>query len=239
MLPKEIKRQIRRLKSNDPEEQQDAFWILMFSQDQQAILETLETIEKLGNWPLSGDPDSLAWSWSIEPMQGVVLPLVKYLEKSPLSNVGRDCAYILGTLSYIEGSLKRCPETRIVPSLVRIAESILPDGLYAITPMLYALRECSKVRSVEAAEHLARKALELSFQENAFKEDVFPELTIIAILEILYSNNPKTRLFKELRALVKGQPRVKEPAKTIREFLRKKEKMSGGELQGKRPKNEA
>lgn len=224
MLPKEIKRQIRRLRSNAPEEQQDAFWILMLSRDHQAISEALKTIETLEYWPLSGDPDSLAWSWSIEPMHGVVLPLIKYLEESPFSNVGRDCAYILGNLSYIEGSLKRHPETRIVPNLVRIGESILPNGLYAITPILYALHECSKVRSVEDAEHLARQALALSFQEDAFKQDIFPELTIIAILEILYSNNPKTRLFKELRALVKGQPRRKEPAKTIREFLRKKGK---------------
>lgn len=224
MLPKEIKRQISRLRSNAPEEQQDAFWILMSSQDHQAISEALKTIEMLEDWPLSGDPDSLAWSWSIEPMHGVVLPLIKYLEESPLSNVGRDCAYILGNLAYIEGSLKRHQDTRIVPNLVRIGESILPNGLYAITPILYALHECSKVRSVEDAEHLARQALELSFQENAFKEDIFPELTIIAILEILYSNNSKTRLFKELRTLVKGQPRGKEPAKTIREFLRKKGK---------------
>lgn len=173
---------------------------------------------------LSGDPDSLAWSWSIEKLHLVVLPLTKYLEKSPLSKVGQDCAYILGNLLYIEGTIKRIPETRIIPGLVCAAESVLSDGLYAITPMLYALRDCAKVQSVQSAESLARKALELCFQEDALEKDIFRELTIIAILEILYANNPKTRLFKELRALVKGQPRGKEPAKTIREYIRKKGK---------------
>jgi hypothetical protein len=224
MLPKEIKRQLRRLKSHDLEEQQDAFWILMSSGDHQAISKTLETIEELGDWPFTGDPDSLASSWSGRPMYGVTRPLTEYLEKSPLSQVGRDCAYILGNLCYLEGSSKNYSETWIVPSLVSVAESLLPNGLYAITPMLYALRECSRVKSVEGAEHLARQALALSFQEDALKEDNLFELTIVSILEILYSNNPRTRLFKELRALVKGQPRGKEPARTIREFLRKKGK---------------
>jgi hypothetical protein len=99
MLPKEVKRQLRRLKSHALEEQQDAFWILMSSGDHQAISKTLETIEELGDWPLSGDPDSLASSWSIGPIHGVTPPLTEYLEKSPLSQVGRDCAYIWATFA--------------------------------------------------------------------------------------------------------------------------------------------
>lgn len=227
MTPKELTHQIERLKQDNSDEREDALYILSKSCSDEAIEAMLATLDELGK-PLSESEASII-VFAILPSPTIYFglpPLISYLDKSPLSIAGQDCAYILGEIasSYPNWHQGENPDPRIAPALLRAAETALQEqNFHAFGMCLYSLRECVRYGPMPEAEQLMRSALLLMTQENILNE--MGMLAPCHLLEILRMNaSDQEVFFTELQTMLeKSQPEHELLAELLEEFLEKKQ----------------
>ena len=223
MTPEELKHQIERLKRNDADEREDVLYTLAKSGSGEAIEAMLATLDELEQ-ELSLS-EAAAIVFQILPSSAIGLPpLIAYLDKSPLSTAGRECAYILGEIasSYPNWHQGENPDSRILPALLRAAETALQNQSFQAFGMcLYALRECVRYGSIPEAEQLMQSALPLMDQEGVLEE--MNGLAPYHLLEILYVNaKDKEGFFTELKAMLAKLQSEHDFAACLEEFLDKK-----------------
>ncbi|MBW4579401.1 MAG: hypothetical protein KME42_07480 [Tildeniella nuda ZEHNDER 1965/U140] len=223
MTPEELKHQIERLKQNDPDEREDILYTLAKAGSGEAIEAMLATLDELEQ-ELSLY-EAAAIVFQILPLPAIGLPpLIAYLDKSPLSTAGRECAYILGDIAsyYPKWHQGENPDSRILPALLRAAETALQNQSFRAFGMcLYALRECVRYGSIPEAERLLRSALLLMDQGDTLDE--MGELALYHLLEILYVNaKDKEGFFIELKAMLAKLQSEHDFAACLEEFLDKK-----------------
>jgi hypothetical protein len=215
MKAQELERQIERLRQPDSEEQEDALWILATSSDPQAISSVLKTLEELKDY----DDVSLTEMM----IDGLMLatpftlpPVMNYLHESPLSKIGKDCAYMLGEIAYRQVANR---DSRIVPALLKAVEVTLPYGTAQLCSSVAAVRECVRSGPVPEAEKLMWDILSVAAQEQG---EVFYRLTVDATLEVLYAISG-SQLLPKLHLKLKSLSPESNLASVIKEFLTEKE----------------
>lgn len=117
MTPEEIQQQLNRLKQGG-EERDNAIYSITESADPEAITAMLEFLDEL-NSPFNAIESYTAVYALLSNLERTLPVILSYLERSPLSTMGADCAYILGDIA---GLGRREPDPRIVSALVCITE---------------------------------------------------------------------------------------------------------------------
>jgi hypothetical protein len=203
--------QIERMKHAGVWEQIEAAWTLAKSADPEALVATLEVLEQPESYHsevISNVIDGL-----ITGAPATLTQVLAYLEQTPLSPGGDDCAYVLGEVAYRQGSAR---DPRIVPALLNALAASLPLGTRAASTVVAALRECARSSPLPDAEEAMLAALSLAEKE----EDPYP-WTLENALEVLYANHGE-RLGAKLKTRLQTLPREHKLALTIEDFLDEK-----------------
>ena len=208
MESRERQMQIERMKHSDLGEQIEAAWTLAQSADPAAVAATLEVLEQADVYHpevVSNVLDGL-----VAGAPATLTQVLAYLEQSPLSSGGNDCAYVLGEVAYRQGSAR---DPRIVPALLKAIAVYLPLGTRAVSTAIAALRECARAAPLPEVEEAALAVLSL-----AEREEGPYSWAVENALEVLFSNHGKN-LFPMLKKRLQTLPPEHMLALTIKDFL--------------------
>lgn len=218
MTPGEIRQQLECIRQGG-EERDDALYNIASSCAPKAITAMLEVLDELNTELTEIEAYTVVYAL-LEDLQ-ITLPVIfDYLERSPLSTMGADCAYILGDIA---GLGRREPDPRIVPALVKAGEIALgEDGITGLethrSPLLFmvihALRQCLYYGTAFAAQPFL---ISLLLQSVEIKEDL-NGFDFFQLLEILYTND-KDYLLPKLNEILSSISSECELAETINEFI--------------------
>lgn len=103
------------------------------------------------------------------------------LTEDPRSQVGQNCAYIVGEIAFRQGAQR---DPRIVPTLIEAVRAALPGGTWAVSGAVAALRECARTGPIPEANDVLLEMIAAAGHE--------PEPYVFAVrnaAEILLINN--------------------------------------------------
>ena len=201
-------RQFKRMRDPDLGEQIEAAWALAKSADPVAVASAIEVLERPDSW--NPEVVSIVIDGLVTGAPATLPQVLAYLEQTPLSPGGDDCAYVLGEVAYRQGSPR---DGRIVPALLRALAASLPMGTRAASTAVCSLRECARSGPVPEAEEAMLRVLSL-----AEKEEAPYSLALESAIEVLYAGQ-KERLLPALRARLQALPPDHKLAVTIEDFL--------------------
>ncbi len=218
MTPDEIQQQLERIRQGG-RERDEALCNIAESGDPKAITAMLEVLDEL-NTELGEIEACTVVCALLENLQTTLPVILDYLERSPLSTMGKDCAYILGDIA---GLGRREPDPRIVPALVKAGEIALDeDGITGLethrstllSTVIYALRQCLYYGTALAAQPFL---ISLLLQSVEIKGDL-DGFNFLQLLETLYAND-KDYLLPKLNEILSSISSECELAETINEFI--------------------
>jgi hypothetical protein len=203
--------QIERMRHSDLGERIEAAWTLARSADPAAVAATLEVLEQPdGSHPevVSNVIDGL-----VAGAPATLTQVLAYLEQTPFSPGGKDCAYVLGEGAYRQGSAR---DPRIVPALLNALALNLPLGTRAASAAVAALRECARATPLPEAKAAMLELLSLAESEG----DSY-SWALENALEVLYANQGE-KLLQQLKTRLQTLPPDHKLAQTIEDFLDQK-----------------
>lgn len=202
---------IERMRHPDLGERIEAAWELARSADPAAVAAALEVLER----PDSHHPEvvSNVIDGLVVGAPATLTQVLAYLEQTPLSPGGQDCAYALGEVAYRQGG---APDPRIVPALLKALAAALPLGTRAASAAVAALRECARATPLPEAEEAMLAVLASAEQET----DPY-SWALENALEVLYAGRGES-LLPELKTRLQTLPPEHKLALTIEDFLDEK-----------------
>lgn len=201
-------RQLERMRTSELGEQIEAAWALAKSADPVAVAAVIEVLERPDIW--HSEVVNIVLDGLVTGAPATLPLVLAYLEQTPLSPGGDNCAYVLGEVAYRQASPR---DVRIVPALLKALAASLPLGTRAASTSVYSLRECARSGPVPEAEEAMLHVLSL-----AEKEDAPYFWTLENAIEVLYAGQ-KERLLPALRARLKALSPDHQLTWTIEEFL--------------------
>jgi hypothetical protein len=207
-----------KLKLQDPCERDEALTSLGETFDLATISTALNILNDNGYELHEITIATLVYQIMVDPSYRL-FPFLSFLEKSPTSKIGHDCAYILGEIAYLQEENR---DSRIVLALLQAGEAVFQaEGVKAVfnvkstlAAVVYSLRQCVYTTPVLEAESLVDLTISLIIGSD---RDEYNSI-LLEVLEIAYRNDSENLLAK-LDAALHDLPAEEEPAQTIQEFL--------------------